>query len=375
MTLRRPIYFDGTDLVEFTTDQMTGLRKFARSAYAANPSVRLSVLADGDGGSSGGLIQMVNTNRIAGTQLTSSSSHPASPPNTSVNTNNINKLAIDTSQHAKSTIDLLTDSGNIGFPIYYDASAGDLRAMTDSDFIDTFIVPSIAEYDGNTSISNSESEGLYHISTSATDSEGPGTGNIIFGPIFKSDKMLANGIHIPYDSNTSVGDTLAAASVFSDEVPDVSLYTSGGIPEAVEQNTTTNYYLYYVKHNKTTIEDLVHSPGNGETFSHPQPINIPVFVKDGNVDLHSPDSDFFFSQLQIGMRFAAAHLPGSKLTYELQDSASGPGAARGTAITDTDVAGETRRTRTVNSNDYRAQFHPTGASSTVNTYQLRLLLK
>ena len=75
------------------------------------------------------------------------------------------------------------------------------------------------------------------------------------------------------------------------------------------------------------------------------------------------------------MRFAAAHLTGSKITYELQDSASGPGAARGTAITDTDVSGQTRRTRTVNSNDYRAQFHPTGTASTVNTYQLRMLLK
>ena len=62
--------------------------------------------------------------------------------------------------------------------------------LNESELIEVFskyeiIVPSIADYDGNTSTSNSKSEGCYHISTSATDSEGPGTGNIIFGPIFK----------------------------------------------------------------------------------------------------------------------------------------------------------------------------------------------
>jgi len=346
MTARNPLYIDGTDLVEMTTDQMTGLKKRARYIYAENPSVRLANFANGNGGSSAGLITMVNTNRIAGAYSQAGNTYPT-PANTSVNTNDYNKLGIDTSQHSLATIDKLVDSNNIGFPLYYDGS-GNLRAMTDSDFIDTFITPAIADYDGVTTLGANGSPGMYHISTSATDSNG---GNI-HGPLY-----LGKPGNPPYPSE---GSTATGLSLFLDEVPNVDAYTAGGIPETLEQSTgNTNYYLYYEK-----------SDG-----SFNQPYNPPAMAYNTSGDIYTADSDYFDRKLQDGMRWAAVNSPGSRLTYELQDSAGGPGAARGTAILDQDVLSEVRRNRFVNSNDYRSQFHPTGATSTVNTYQLRLLLK
>lgn len=346
MTARNPLYIDGTDLVEMTTNQMIGLKKRARYVYGENPSVRLANFANLTGGNDAGLIDMINTNRLAGAGASAGNTYPT-PANTSVDTDTFGKLGIDTSQHSLATIDKLVDSNNIGFPLYYDGS-GNLRAMTDSDFIDTFITPAIAEYDGVTTIGGNGSPGMYHISTSATDSNG---GNI-HGPLY-----LNKPGNPPYPSE---GSTAGDSRVFADRVPDVSLYTAGGIPEALEQNLAeTIYYLYYGKSNGT--------------FN--QPYNPPAMAYNTSGDIYTADSDYFDRKLQDGMRWAAVHSPGSILTYELQDSAGGPGAARGTAILDQDVASEVRRNRFVNTNDYRSQFHPTGATSTVNTYQLRLLLK
>jgi len=349
MTARNPLYVDGTDLIEFTTDQMTGLKKLARSVYAENPSVRLANFTD-SGGSSAGLITLTNTNRIAGTYATAGATYPV-PPNTTVNTDNYNTIGVDTSQHSLATIDKLVDSNNIGFALYYDGS-GNLRAMTDSDFIDTFITPAIADYDGVTAIGDNDFGGLYSVSTSATDSDGA---NVI-GPL--SSVRTGNP---PYPSE---GSTNANTFFYREEVPDVSLYTAAGIPEALEQNlAVTDYYLYY----------------GSATRNITEPVNIPAFAYNTSGDIYSPDSDYFIQKLQHGMRWATVYSPGSILSYELQDSAAGPGAARGTSMLDQDVpsdgTGEIRRNRFVNSNDYRSQFHPTGATTTVNTYQLRLLLK
>lgn len=350
MTVRNPLYFDGTDLVEMTANQLTGLKKRARFTYSLNPSVRLANFIDPTGGSNVGLIQMDNTNRIAGPYSLSSSAYPAGTP-TSVNTDTYNRIGIDSSQHSLATIDKLVDSNDIGFPLYYDGS-GNLRAMTDSDFIDTFIAPALNDYDGVTSTGDNDLPGLYHISSSATDSDGVN----IAGPLFRG----RTGNPLYPDSGSTNGLNI----IFSDEVPDVSLYTAGGIPEALEQNlTAVNYYLYYGTSSGTFTE----------------PYNPPAMAYNTSGDIYSADSAYFDRKLQDGMRWAALHQSGRILTYELQDSAAGPGAARGTAILDQDVAsdgtGEVRRLRKLNSNDYRAQYHPTGATVTVNTYQLRLLLK
>lgn len=318
MTVRNPLYFDGTDLVEMTTNQMTGLKKRARYVYSLNPSVRLSNLINPTGGSNVGLSQMDNTNRIAGPYATAGNTYPAGTP-TSVNTDTYNTIGIDSSQHSLATIGKLVDSNNIGFPLYYDGS-GNLRSMTDSDFIDTFITPAIAEYDGVTSTGGNGLPGLYHISSSDADSDGVN----IAGPLF----MGRTGPPLYPDS----GSTNHLNYIYSDEVPDVSLYTAGGIPEALEQNlAVVNYYLYY----------------GTSSGSFSQPYNTPAMAYNTSGDIYSADSSYFDRKLQDGMRWAALHQSGSILTYELQDSASGPGAARGTSMLDQDVAsdgtGEVRR--------------------------------
>ena len=105
---------------------------------------------------------------------------------------------------------ITSDTGKT-FPVYQDDSGGTIRSMTKDDFVDTFCKPAIDLLIPNGTTSNTT--GTYEIATSTS---------------------LSN--------NTLV----SSSSVFDDTRANTSaVYTSGGIPETLEQPTTvTSYYLH-----------------------------------------------------------------------------------------------------------------------------------
>ena len=190
--------------------------------------------------------------------------------------------------------------------------------MTEQDFIDTFVQPTINVMALGTT--TSDQAGTYHIATS-----------------------------------TSVtGSTLVSSTpVFTDTRADTSAYSAGEIEEPLDQPTTlTNYYLHQID-------------GVLGTF------NPPIFVDSSN-DLKQ------YSTAEIGallQEYIRHHVVSSSSGYQLSYNIDGSiGNASGSAIVNTQLTGGSGnyQTRFVNTNDYRAQEFPDGTPSTVNTYTFKI---
>jgi len=200
------------------------------------------------------------------------------------------------------------------YPLYYDA--GDLREMTATDFADTFIYPAIDTL--TTGSTGTAQAGTYFIST----------------------------------ATTVAGATLVSATpVFTDTRANAALYTADGLIETRDQPTTiTNYYLHRVN--------------SASAAGHELPI---CYTKTGT-NLYQTPSATFTTALQSMIRYYAAEITGTKIDYNI----NGTGNNRGTAMTDTKLNSSTYLTLQVNTDDYRAQEVPSGTSTTISTYNLRI---
>jgi hypothetical protein len=199
------------------------------------------------------------------------------------------------------------------YPIYY--YNGGFRPMSNTDMYDTFIDPAIA------------------ILTSG------------------STTTLQGGTYrIHTDAGGLSGHTLISATpVFTDTRADTSLYTADGIGEALDQPTNiSNFYLYKL---------------DGSAVSYINPLRVTA----SNDDLQAFSTSLFDTLLQNHVRYAAAGV-GTNIRYSYTT-----GNNRGSGMTNTILNGAGEyTTRSVNTDDYRAQEFPNGTAVTANTYFLKI---
>ena len=316
MTVRTPIFYNGTDIQEMNATQITEWKTYIAYLYSTDPSVTVTVVSN-----SGTLSPtMADTRLQAGSQSTNASafvaeSSTAEPSTVTVNYDKLTGPTYDTS------LDANADTNNLAFPAYMDGT--DIRAMSLTDYRDTFIY---ATLDDMISASESAStNGTYTISTSTS---------------------VSNYTEVS-GSNTVV---------FTDTRADTSAYTAGGIPETLDQPATiTNYYLQRRSDARSfPSQALLLVDSNGDL---------------NQVDLTS-DTSSFNAILKNDIRhYAAEDTGGHKLSYNI----NGSGNSRGTAMVDTKLDGSGNyQTRQIGLDDYSSQEFPNGSPQTINTYTFKI---
>ena len=310
MAVRAPLKNNSGNLQEMSTTEVNELVDQIVYQYSLNPSVSLSVV-----GSSGSLAAITDTRLQAGAQSTSTTAFPneATTAEPSVVTVTYDKIS-----ETRASITPTSDTG-ITWPVYY-TSSGAIQAMSLTDVKDTFLHPAIDLL--ATGSLTTQQAGTYHI-----------------------------------NANTSVtGSTEVSGSntaVFVDTRANTSAYTSGSIPETLDQpQNITSYYLHKI---------------TGSDTSYTLPMSI-----DGSNNLQIYPEATFESLIQEWIRYTAvSSTDGYSLSYNM--GASGSGNTRGSGIADTRLNGSGNyQTRFVHGDDYRAQEFPNGTSTTVATYFLRI---
>ena len=301
MAVRTPLYNDSGNIRQMTSAMVDEIVDQVVYQYSLNPGVSLSVV------SSGGSVGTINDTRLqAGAFSSSATSTPSEGTTAEPSTVTVNYSKID---QTDATHTPTADTGKL-WPIYYNSS-NQIQAMSITDVRDTFLHPAIdLLVSGST---GTQQGGTYQISTSTSVS----------------------------------GSTLVSSTaVFQDTRANTSLYTSGGIPETLDQPTTiTSYYLHKITGSDTSY-------------------TLPFFINaDNNIQIFAEAT--FESLLQEWIRHtAAASTDGYRLSYSYTT-----GNNRGTGMTDTKLDGSGNyQTRFVNADDYRAQEFPDGTPTTINTY-------
>jgi len=308
MTVRVPLLYNGSQLQQAKTTDLNNLYSLAVYYYSLNPSRVLTVA-----GSGGNLSSIDDTRLQAGAASTASGSFPseATTAEPSVVTVSYQRIT-----QAAQTANVTTSDTGKTFPVYWTGTQ--IRAMTETDFVDTFVLPTINLLAAATT--TSDQAGTYHIATS--------------------------------DSVT--GSTLVSSTpVFTDTRADTSLYTADAIGEALDQpQTITNYYLHRID-------------GVLGTFNPPLQI-------DSNNNLQQYSTANIGALMQEYIRHHAVNnSAGNQISYNIDGSI---GNARGSAIVNTQLTGGSGnyQTRFVGGSDYRSQEFPDGTPSTVNTYSFKI---
>lgn len=295
---------------EFTSAEMTALVTYARLRYYTNQSVTLSRVA-----ANGNLSpNMIDSRQIASGTTTHPTSYqtPGSLGSATVQYDTISQTVASTTQP--------TDTNNIAFPAYY--SNGGIYACSWQDLSDTILQPALEQMD-------TSNEKPYSISTTSTAPTN-------------------------YDL---VGADAANSLVFRDTMADVSLYTSAGIPEALDQPTT--YASYYLVKRETTATNT---------------IELPSFVKNtSGAGVQQYTASNFETLITNAIRHYAAS-SSTGLRYEVTTNVTRT-AAKYTligAMYDRKLnTGGTIGQKLINADDYRSQRFPTGSTfTTQNTYRL-----
>ena len=309
MTARSPLWYNSGNLQEMTSAEIVEWQKAAIFVYAQSPTSVLTVVS-----SSGSLDAMNDTRKMAGAVSTNASAFVAEGTTAEPGTNTVSYDKV-TQTLTTSGVGQTADSGTT-FPVYYDGS-GNIQAMNLTDFKDTFIEPAI-----DLLIAGSESNdtgGTYSITTSSTAATG----------------------------YTNVSTT----AVFVDTRANTGLYSSGGIPETLDQpQTITSYFL----HRRNGADS---DPTRN------------LLLIDGDNNLQEGATATMKTLIGNWIRYDAANTTGQKITYTMATSG---GNTRGTAIVDTRLNGAGNyQTRQVG-DDYRSQEFPNGSAATITTYNLRI---
>ena len=307
MAIRKPLKIFGTDFKEISSANTLDIRARMVYLYLANTSITLSVVAN-----SGSLDSINDTRMTAGAVSNSSTAFPneattAEPGTATVTFDKINQTVLGGSAPA--------DTNNIRFPVYSDS--GNIKAMSLQDMYDTFVID-------------------------------PGTINQIIAAL-------------PYKIHTSTtppsGYTLVSSTpVFIDTRANTSLYTAGGIGEALDQpQDITSYYLH--KANGTNTALSVANDASGD---------VPVYI-DSNQNLRQYTLAEFDAILLNVIKYSAASLTSNKLRYYI----GGSGTTLGTGMANTKLNGSGNYQTLQVGDDYRAQEFPNGSVVTEATYYLQ----
>ena len=315
MAVRNPLYVSGGNLVAMTFGEIEEYRQKATFLYSQNPTAVLTVVS-----SSGALIDaMSDTRTQAGSASQSASAFVYASGTAEPSTVTVSYDKVNLAYTASGSVGHTTDTGTT-FPVYYDNSTGAIRSMNLTDFLDTFIYPSIITMTSSTE--SAATAGTYTVTTSSTAAS----------------------------NYTNVSTT----AIFTDTRANTSLYSAAGIPETLDQPTTiTNYFLH-------------RRDGTDNT-----PSRIPVYINSSNNLQEFAASDI---NTLVGdwLRFTAAHdTGGHKISYNI--GTSGSGSVRGSTMTDTKLDGSGLYAQLqVNIDDYRSQEFPNGTAQNISLYNLRI---
>lgn len=263
MTVRSPLYWDGSALKEMSTSQVNEIVNRAVYVYGSNPPVTVTVV-----GSSGNISpNMADTRMTAGAYSERADRYPtegetAEPGSITVTYDKISQSV--------TSVGAPTDTNSKLYPVYYDGS--DIRAMNLTDTFDTFVSPAI-----NTLIDGNDRPGTFRIHTGTSL------------------------------SNHSL---ISSTPVFTDTRANTGAYTAGGIPETLDQPTTiTNYYLF------RTNQSIMSAP----SFSAPLQI-------DGSNNLQQYSSSTLDSFLLGILRYYTSSVTGSRIRYSINGSGNNRGS-------------------------------------------------
>ena len=304
MAVRRPVKWNGTGFIDLSNGEMTAIQNEAVRLYGANPSVVLSVV------SSGGSLGTISDTRLqAGTGTTDATNF-----DTEAELQDVSTVTVNYSRMDESTSSVTLDNAGFSWPLY--RVSGGLRAMSETDFYDTFIdnaIGSLTDVDGG-----SNRAGTYTISTSST---------------------LSGATEV----------SGSATPIFTDTRANADAYTADGLIETRDQpENITNYYLHR------------YNAGAANDFSKVVCHGI------GSTDATFMSQADFRTQLGSGVR----HFMTQEVSYNLSS-----GTSRGTIITDTARTSAKYLTFQAGADDYRAQEVPDydASASSINTYRLYIL--
>ena len=276
MTARSPLWYNSGNLQEMTSAEIVEWQKAAIFVYAQSPTSVLTVVS-----SSGSLDAMNDTRKMAGAVSTNASAFVAEGSTAEPGTNTVSYDKV-TQTLTTSGVGQTADSGTT-FPVYYDGS-GNIQAMNLTDFKDTFIEPAIDLLIAGTE--SNDTGGTYSITTSSTAATG----------------------------YTNVSTT----AVFVDTRANTGLYSSGGIPETLDQpQTITSYFL----HRRNGADS---DPTRN------------LLLIDGDNNLQEGATATMKTLIGNWIRYDAANTTGQKITYTMATSG---GNTRGTAMVDTRLNG------------------------------------
>lgn len=311
MAVRKPLKLNGDIIQPMSTAEVNALLSRAIYAFSLNPAVTLSRVTSG-----GSLGSLTDTRLIAGAGSTRVDRYPTESETADVSTTTSSVARID------ETVTNTSKPSKLLPALAYATPEGNIKAWTEEDLYDTLIHPAI-DLLVSGSLTTYQA-GTYFIST----------------------------------SNSVTGATLVDSNpVFTDTRANSSLYTSGGIPEDVDQpEIVQNYYLHQLNPSTNGISarplcilNASEDPGGDAGNLKEYPLS---------------DLDTYF---QNAINYSASQEVGWRIRYSYTT-----GNNRGTMITDTNLDGSTYRTRFVNADDYRAQEHPSGSSTIINTYYLKI---
>ena len=265
MAVRRPLYWNGSDVQEMTDAMIDELVDQCVYQYSTDPSVTMSVVS-----SSGTLDAMDDTRKKAGAHSTSTTAFPAESTTAEPGTVTV---TYDKMSSANASTSEVADTSNQAFPVYYDGS-GSIQSMTLQDMKDTIFEPAIDLLTSGST--GTQQGGTYFISTSTS---------------------VAGATEVS-GANTAV---------FTDTRADTSAYTASGIPETLDQPTTiANYYLHKI---------------TGSDTSYTAPL-----INDGGDLKTIPDADFE-TILKTGIRHMATSETGYRISYNINGSGNNRGTA------------------------------------------------
>lgn len=332
MTVRTPLYMLAPvgepykQIYPFDTTMMNQLHELAGYAYALNPNPRIEI--NGTNGSPVTGQPFTDTWWSSGTYTTRVDrfSTEAETPNVFQVTDNYSRIRV-----VYDAVSLPTgDTNNFQYPLYlYSPDGTDanthFRAMTVTDFIDTFVTPVLGQFGGGGQ--SLAKGGTYYLTTTPSP---------------------ANG--------TVVSTTPAAVN----NEANVAGYSASQIPTV--NNITTNYYVAKVNYSPT-------ASGLWDTGAL---YDLPLYFDAGTETIrqHSPAS--WAALLNPFLRY---YLGGGDPNHTISYNVDGvDGITNGSVFTDTGIvsAGSAYNTRYVNTDDYRTQEFPTGTAVVISQKRFKI---
>ena len=339
MTVRTPVYWDGSSLKEMNASQITAIKE--RCVYLFGGSsrpVNLDYVA-----SSGNLNAMTDTRDTAGTlaSVESSTSQVRGFSDNSPGAANDAAVSV-TEDHIQQTVSSVSDPGdtnNVLYPLFVNGTSG-LQAMSQTDMYDTFINDSIELLiDGN------NRDGIYKLVVNGGDTSNATLVNS--NPVFV-DTRFDEALHGGRTETHTVSTDSDILPLDSADMPD-----DGG---------TRTWKIY--RTNQGTAPS----------------IQIPVRANtDGSVQEYSAGA--FDTVLENLLFYTAASRSPYRIRYDITgsgthettitDNVNTPVPTAGDPVTDTTLDASVR----INEQDgttYQSQNLPTGSGETETTYELKI---